>query len=244
MERKENKINLKMRRLFAKACVKYNLLNDGDKVLVALSGGKDSLALVKLMAEQKKRYKPQIEVEVVHVVMQNIPYKTDFSYIENFCRKLDVRLHILYSSFERREDSTKPYCFLCSWNRRKTIFSFAEKNGFNKVALGHHQDDILVTLLMNMFFEGSVQTMPPMLKMEYYPLSIIRPMCCIPENLIKQIATSLEFKSQEIKCPYENVTRRNDVEKLFKTIEAMNPEARYSLWRSMSNIKNSLLPRD
>lgn len=273
---------MKLTRLFRKACAEYSLLQDGDKVLVALSGGKDSLMLVKLLGEQQRIHKPRITVEAVHVIMDNIPYETDRSYIQQFCQQLKVPLTILHSSFDdttanqttaqphnhptaqshnhptaqphnpptakphnhptAQPQNRKPKCFLCSWNRRKTIFQYAEANGFTKVALGHHQDDILTTLLMNMTFEGSIQTMPPMLPMEHYPFAIIRPMCLIPEHLITAKARELQFEKQKTLCPYDTVTRRAAMADIFHTLEKMNPEARYSLWHSMTNIVPNLLP--
>lgn len=251
MRTEADKTELKIQRLFSQACADYRLLEDGDRVLVALSGGKDSLELVRLMARQMRIHKPRITVEAAHVVMDNIPYETDRTYIHEFCAELGMTLHILHSSFDDAEAASptgktahrrKTKCFLCSWNRRKTLFSFATQNGFNKIALGHHQDDILVTLLMNMTFEGSIQTMPPMLRMEHYPLSIIRPLCLVPEHLIASVASHLGFERQKVACPYEEVSRRQDMTAIYRTLEAMNPEARYSLWRSMTNIKPELLP--
>jgi len=271
----------KIQRLFHRACAEYSLLEDGDRVLVALSGGKDSLMLLRLMGKQQRIFKPHIEVEAVHVVMDNIPYETDHTYIQRFCEEVGVRLTILHSSFEPlptpsmvfippsvpplsgdrnpRRGSSPPLgerggsvsggvlrrqktpCFLCSWNRRKAIFSFAQERGFNKVALGHHQDDILTTLLMNMIYEGSIQTMPPKLKMKHYPVEIIRPLCLVPEKMIGEEAERLGFEKQKTPCPYDRQTKRKEINDLFYQLEAMNPEARYSLWNSMRNIHPDLL---
>ena len=252
-----------IKKIFHKACAEYSLLEDGDKVLVALSGGKDSLLLVKLMGQQQRIYKPRIVVEAVHVIMDNIPYETDRTYLEEFCKEAGVKLTILHSSFARngaeaptkRETSfryetqseiatktkQKTPCFLCSWNRRKAIFTYAKERGFNKVALGHHQDDILTTLLMNMMYEGSIQTMPPKLKMKHYPIEIIRPLCLTPEKRIQEEAQRLGFEKQKTPCPYDRVTKRKEVNDLLHQLEAMNPEARYSLWHSMKNIHPKLL---
>ena len=243
MSREKCSQDIKARKLFAKACAEYGLLRDGDKVLVALSGGKDSLELVRLFARQNKILKPRIQVEVVHVIMRNIPYKTDENYISSFCEELELPLHIIYTSFDDETETKKPKCFLCSWYRRKAIFNYAQQNGFNKIALGHHQDDILTTLLMNMLYEGSIQTMPPLLEMKHYPLTIIRPMCLIPESLIKEIAQIYKFKRQVTSCPYETTTKRQDVSDLFKQLEDDNSEIRFSLWKSMENIRENLLPR-
>ena len=240
---KLSKTEHKIQKLFHKACADFGLLADGDKVLVALSGGKDSMELLRLLAYQQTVYKPKISVSAIHVVMDNVPYETDLDYITEFCKNLNVELYIVHSSFEERENNKKPTCFMCSWNRRKTIFSFAAQEGYNKVALGHHQDDVLVTLLMNMLYEGSIQTMPPSLRMKFYPVTIIRPLCLVPEYMIEQVAESLNFKKQKTKCPYEKATRRNSVSELFKKLESENKEVRHSLWSSMSNINELMLPR-
>lgn len=232
----------RIRKKFNVACADYGLLADGDRVLVALSGGKDSLMLLRLMAQRARLYRPKIEVEAAHVIMDNIPYETDRSYLRQFCDDCGVKLHILHTSFDESTDHRKTKCFLCSWNRRKILFRFATDNGFNKIALGHHMDDILTTLLMNMTYEGSIQTMPPMLRMEHYPLSIIRPMCLVAESDIKEVAEREGFHKQKTVCPYDTVTKRAAINEVFHTLEQLNPEARYSLWNSMTNIKENLLP--
>lgn len=226
----------RIRKKFNKGCVDYALLEDGDRILIALSGGKDSLMLTRLLAERARIYKPRIEVEAAHVIMDNIPYETDRSYLQAFCQELGIRLHILHSSFEESTDPRKTKCFLCAWNRRKTLFSFAQQGGFNKVALGHHQDDILTTWLMNITFEGSASTMMPRLKMEHYPIEIIRPLCMVQEAWIREEAERLAFVGQKVKCPYEEATRRHDMSGIFRQLEQMNPEARHSMWQALSKI--------
>lgn len=223
----------KITRLFRRACADYHLLEDGDRVLVALSGGKDSLELVRLMAKQSKILKPRIQVAVAHVIMDNIPYETDRSYIEQFCKDLDVELHIIHSSFDESTDHRKTHCFLCSWNRRKALFRFAEDNGFNKIALGHHNDDFIVTALMNITFEGSFTSMQPLMKMQHYNLSVIRPLCLIHESMIRVVAERNGFHDQKIRCPYEHETKRTALTGIFEQLENMNPEARYSIWHAL-----------
>lgn len=223
----------RIQRKFNKGCVDYGLLEDGDRILIALSGGKDSLMLCKLLAERSRIFRPQIRVEAAHVVMDNIPYESDRSYLEQFCKDLGIPFHLLHSRFDESTDPRKTKCFLCAWNRRKTLFSFAQEEGFNKVALGHHQDDILTTWLMNITFEGNASTMLPKLKLEHYPVEIIRPLCLVQEDWIREAARELGFVGQKVKCPYEEVTRRHDISKIFKQLEQMNPEARYSMWKAM-----------
>lgn len=231
------KAEQKVLKRFNKGCVDYHLLEDGDRILIALSGGKDSQELVRLLAQRARIYKPHIEVEAAHIIMDNIPYESDRTYLQNFCEENGIRLHILHCSFDESTDPRKTRCFLCAWNRRKTLFEFAVSNGFNKIALGHHMDDILVTLLMNITFEGSHSTMQPRLSLKHYPLTIIRPLCLVHESDIKQVAEALLFNKLKTLCPYEETTRRADMQAIFQQLEQLNPEARYSLWRSYFSLK-------
>ena len=223
----------KIRRLFNKGCTEYGLLADGDKILLALSGGKDSLVMAQMMAERARIFKPSIKVEAAHVVMENIPYKTDTDYMQEFCDKYGIKLHILSTSFDETTDERKTRCFLCARYRRKILFEFACKNGFNKVALGHHQDDFLATMLMNMLYEGSFHSMLPSMPMEHYPITMIRPLCLVPESIISTYAEAEQLVRQVAPCPYEDRTRRSEMERLSQTLCNLHPEARQSMWHAL-----------
>lgn len=223
----------RIKRKFNKACVDYHLLEDGDRILVALSGGKDSLMLTRLLAERSRIFRPKIEVEAAHVVMDNIPYESDRAYLLDFCQELGIPCHILHSSFDESTDGRKTKCFLCAWNRRKALFTFAKEHGFNKVALGHHQDDIITTWLMNITFEGNAGSIQPMLQMEHYPILLIRPLCLVEEQWIREVAEAEGFHRQKVACPYEDVTRRTTMNQIFHQLQSINPEARYSMWKAM-----------
>lgn len=220
---------------FVKAFATYKLLEDGDRVMVGLSGGKDSLCLLELLAHRAQLRHPYYHVEAIHVRMENISYETSTEYLSQFCQSLGVPLHIVTTSFEVREGSKKPPCFLCSWNRRKQLFNYAQQRGCNKIALGHHQDDLIHTALMNLTFQGRFGTMPARLKMRKMPLAIIRPLCMIEEQDIKAYAELQGYQKQQKLCPYETGSHRTDIKRLYDAIEQMNPEARYSIWRALES---------
>ena len=224
----------KIRRLFNKGCTDYSLLADGDRILVGVSGGKDSLVLLEMMAMRARILKPAISVEAAYVVMDNIPYDADAEYLLCLCERLGVRLHVLHTSFDESTDRRRTKCFLCAWNRRKTLFRFAEDNGFNKVALGHHMDDFLVTYLMNITFEGAASTMQPLMVMEHYRLAVIRPLCLVHETMIRTYAEECSLVHQKAACPYESDTRRKSIAGILAQIESINPEARYSMWHAIT----------
>jgi len=227
---------------FVKAMATYHLIEDDDHILVGLSGGKDSLLLLELLAKRSRILHPRFKVEALHVRMANIHYETDSSYLQQFCDKLGVKLHVLTTSFEVINGSRKGKtpCFLCSWNRRKQMFNLAQELGCNKIALGHHQDDLLHTALMNLTFQGRFDTMPALLKMRKMPLSIIRPLCMIEEKDIKQYAELQGYQKQQKLCPYETNSHRADIKHIYDAIEQMNPEARYSMWNAL-NADNKLI---
>ncbi len=237
---------------FVKAMATYHLIEDDDHILVGLSGGKDSLLLLELLSRRSQISHPRFKVEALHVRMENIHYETDTSYLQQFCDTLGVTLHVKTTSFDTHVISSevemtakdkrrqKQPCFLCSWNRRKQMFNLAQELGCNKIALGHHQDDLLHTALMNLTFQGRFDTMPALLKMRKMPLSIIRPLCMIEENDIKNYAALKGYQKQQKLCPYETNSHRANIKEIYNAIERMNPEARYSMWNAL-NADNKLI---
>ncbi len=211
----------------------YHLIDDGDRILVALSGGKDSLCLLDLLAYRQRIFMPRFSIEAIHIRMDNIDYETDTHYLEDFCRQRNVNLHVVNTSFDASTDKRKSPCFLCSWNRRKQMFNLAQEIGCNKIALGHHMDDLIHTALMNECFQGRFDTMPVFLQMKKMPLAIIRPLCLCHESDIKAYAEQEGYEKQRKLCPYEKDSYRTDIQQIFQQMESLNPEARYSIWNAL-----------
>ena len=211
----------------------YHLIDDGDRILVALSGGKDSLCLLDLLAQRQRIFMPRFSIEAIHIRMENIAYETDTHYLEDFCRQRNVNLHVVNTSFDASTDKRKSPCFLCSWNRRKQMFNLAQEIGCNKIALGHHMDDLIHTALMNECFQGRFDTMPVFLQMKKMPLAIIRPLCLCHESDIKAYAEQEGYQKQRKLCPYEKESYRTDIQQIFHQMESLNPEARYSIWNAL-----------
>ena len=235
MRNEEQLLEHRLTRRFQKALVDYCLLDDGDKILVGLSGGKDSLCLLELLAKRSQINRPSFSVEAIHVRMDNIEYSTDTGYLESFCNNLNVPLHIVTTGFDDTIKTKKPKCFLCSWHRRKEMFNLAQALHCNKIALGHHNDDIIHTALMNLTFQGHFSTMPVKLEMKKMPLTIIRPLCLIEEKDIKRWSELRKYEKQIKQCPYEIVSHRADIRNIFNAMESMNPEARYSIWNALES---------
>ena len=231
----------RLRERFVKAFATYHLLEDDDYVLIGLSGGKDSLLLTELLAKRARIQHPRFRVEAVHVRMEDIQYETSAEYLQSFCGTLNVPLHIVTTSINSQlsivnpQLKSKPPCFLCSWNRRKQLFNLAQQLGCNKIALGHHRDDIIHTALMNLTFQGRFGTMPALLKMRKMPLSIIRPLCLIDEADISRYAELTGYQKLTKHCPYEHDTHRTTIASLYANMERINPEARFSIWRALES---------
>lgn len=250
----------------------YRLIDDGDKILIGLSGGKDSLALVKLLGQRARVRHPQFSVVALHVRMREISYETDTTYLQQFCEENGVEfvcetfgINNGFSGFngsnetpepsetletietsetpetsEARNRKQKTPCFLCSWNRRKALFTKAQELGCNKIALGHHRDDIIHTTLLNLFFQGQFATMPAKLKMRKMPITIVRPLCLIDEADLKEYAQQNDFQKQRKLCPHEHESNRTTMADLFKQIEAITPEARYNVMHAL-NVEGKLV---
>ena len=228
---------------FNKALGQYQLIDEDDHILVGLSGGKDSLLLTELLARRSKVHVPHFRVSALHVRMENIHYETDTTYLQSFCDEHDIPLHVITTSFQSNHTShfsslsshlkEKPACFLCSWQRRKQLFNLAQELGCTKIALGHHQDDIIHTALMNLTFQGHLSTMPVKLRMRKMPLTIIRPLALCLEADIRQYASEHHYEKQLKECPYEHETNRTAVVDLFRQMQQLNPEARQSIWNAL-----------
>ena len=249
LNNESRRLEHRLKERFVKAMATYHLIEDDDRILVGLSGGKDSLLLTELLANRAKIDHPRFSVEALHVRMENIQYETDTSYLQQFCDEQGVKLHLRTTRFEIGEETIKDArdarrqkqpCFLCSWMRRKEMFNLAQELGCNKIALGHHQDDMLHTALMNLTFQGRFDTMPARLRMRKMPLTIIRPLCLIEEADIKAYAEMKGYQKQKKICPYETNSHRTDIKRLYDEIEQINPEARYSIWRAL-NAENKLI---
>ena len=238
------RLQSRLTKRFHKACADYGLIADGDHVLVGLSGGKDSLALVELLGKRAQIFVPRFRLTALHVRVRERAYLSDMSALEKFCQAFGVSLIVKDTEItEKPARGEKDPCFLCAWYRRKVLFETAQELGCNKIALGHHKDDIVETLLMNLVFQGAFATMPPCLPMEKMPIQIIRPLCLIEEKDLVRYAELQAYPKQTRLCPFEKESSRAEVKQLLTTLERLNPNVRDSLWGAMQNIKPGYLPK-
>ncbi|WP_251622340.1 tRNA lysidine(34) synthetase [Odoribacter lunatus] len=243
MADKEQK--LFMREFFrktGKAIYDYGLIESGDKILVGVSGGQDSLALLEVLALRARDRKHNYQVVAAHIAVEDVSYEVDEEYIRQFCGQLGVAFVHRTIDAAVRDGSGKPACFVCSWNRRKTLFEIAKEQECNKLALGHHRDDAVESLLMSMMFNGIIASMPPRLAMFEGTFTLIRPLIYLSKEEISRYAAYRDFKEQKKLCPYERATNRDAVARIIKEMETLSPHVRSNLFAAMSNIQQEYLP--
>jgi len=222
-----------------RAIMDYKMLADGDKVGVAVSGGKDSLALLRLLLERKAFVPIKYEVIALHIDM-GFP-KSISAKLEKYFRKLKVEYQIIKSDVLKRTEKTRINCFWCSWNRRKELFIAADKLGCTKIALGHHMDDIIETILLNLFFQGEISSMAPKQELFKGKITIIRPLAYVEEYLIERFAKQAKLGHDSCICPHSLVSNRSRVGRIIRDLEKVCPDVKKNIFRSLKRIKKDYL---
>lgn len=217
----------------------YSMISKGDKIAVAVSGGKDSMALLKILKERQKFVPVKYELLAIHVDL-GFP-KSFAAKVNSFCKKLGVACHI-----EKRDELSKIKrkdinCFWCSWNRRKALFETANRLGYRKIAMGHHKDDIAQTILMNMFFQGEISAMGPNQEMFKGLLRIIRPFVYVDESLIKRYVRESKIPHINCRCPRATVSSRNKVAAVIGDMGKICPEIKTNIFNSVNRVKKDYL---
>ncbi len=226
----------------AKAINNYKMIADGDKVLAAVSGGKDSLVMLEALTAFKKFRTVDFEIEAIHIDVEDVGYLVDIGFLKEYADSLGVKIHFktIEAGFEDR--GKKAPCFVCSWHRRKSLFEFAKNNGFKKLAMGHHLDDAVETLLINMAYHGHISSLPGKLKMFNGVLYLIRPLILLTDNDTREFANIRNYTGLKQLCPFEDLTKRTTARKLLQQMESIHPEAKFNLFNSMHQIDDEYLP--
>ena len=222
-----------------KAIMDYEMLQNGDKIAVAVSGGKDSLTLLHILASRRKFVPVKYSLLAVHVDM-GYPCQHPKILAEYF-RKLGIDYHIEKIDILKGKSRKDISCFWCSWNRRKALFETAHRLNCTKLALGHHKDDIVETTLLNMFFQGEISTMCPKQELFKGKIVIIRPLAYTEEELIRRFAKNLDFPHHRCSCPNSVTSKRTKMEHIIKELEKICPEVRTNIFRSVKRIKKEYL---
>lgn len=242
MPRKTTKLKRLINRRIGRAIEDYDLISRGDKVLVAVSGGKDSLSLLSLMKDLEKRAPVDFEVSAAHIT-------TDFSCAS--CTHTDALKEVFkkegaeyfFGHASVLDEEGKTNCFWCSWNKRKKLFEIAKEAGCNKIAFGHHKDDIAETMLLNLLFKGEISVMNPRQELFSGELTLIRPLCYVDEKMLIDFAKENGFSSKVCQCPYGNTSKRKMIKDFLARLEEESPELsiKTNIFKSVSRIKEDYI---
>lgn len=232
----EKNFIMSIRKKVGKAINRYGLLGAGERVLLAMSGGKDSLVLADTIRERLKYLPIRYELCAAHVQIEGHPCRPDLGYLASFCDERGIPLHVRRISPGIDFSDRKSICFYCSWHRRKTLFMLVKELGCSRLALGHHMDDIVETLLMNMAIHGNFSTMPVKLSMFEGEFDIIRPLGLVTEKELARYVKLKGFRLDESTCPFGEQTRRAEVKQLLREMGKLSRNAKKNIFASMHNI--------
>jgi tRNA 2-thiocytidine biosynthesis protein TtcA len=238
------KLTAQLRGLVGKAIADYAMIGDGDHVMVCLSGGKDSYTLLDMLLSLKRSAPIDFKITAVNLDQKQPGFPQEV--LPNYLRELKVDFHIIeqdtYSVVKRVIPEGKTMCGLCSRLRRGALYRFAAEHGMNKVALGHHRDDIIETLFLNMFFGGKMKAMPPKLLSEDLRHIVIRPLSYVPEAMIARYATAREFPIIPCTlCGSQDNMQRQAVKKMLEGWQQQFPGRIESIFSSISDVSASQL---
>jgi tRNA 2-thiocytidine biosynthesis protein TtcA len=238
------KLQAQLRGAVGKAVADYAMIAEGDHVMVCLSGGKDSYTLLDILLSLQRSAPVSFEITAVNLDQKQPDFPAGVlpAYLED----LGVRYRIIeqntYAVVKRVIPAGKTMCGLCSRLRRGALYRFAAENGITKIALGHHRDDIVETLFLNMFFGGKLKAMPPKLLSEDRRHIVIRPLAYVAERLIARYATARDFPIIPCTlCGSQANMQRNVVKAMLREWEAQFPGRIESIFSSICNVSGSQL---
>ena len=240
----QNKLQKRLRRLAGEALTDYNMIEDGDKVMVCLSGGKDSYTMLDVLLHLQKV--APIKFEIVAVNMDQKQPGFPEHVLPAYLKELGVEYHIVekdtYSVVKELVPEGKTTCSLCSRLRRGTLYTFADEIGATKMALGHHRDDIVETFFLNMFFNGALKGMPPKLRADDGRNVVIRPLAYCHEKDIQAYSDMKEFPIIPCNlCGSQENMKRREIKAMLASWELEDPGRTDRLFRSLQNVAPSHL---
>jgi tRNA 2-thiocytidine biosynthesis protein TtcA len=231
-----------MKRLMGKALHSRDMIQDGDHVMVAVSGGKDSLSLLWLLRERLGRVPIQYKITAVHV---DPGFGADSAgRMEEFFSAHGFESRVVRGGFgplahgpENRENP----CFLCSRIRRKVLFETARELGCNKIAFGHHKDDVIETFFLNIFYGASVSTMNPVQEFFGGKLYVIRPFFMIDSDLIRRYFGSMGWEAVDLGCPTAGSSKREEIKSMLDQLYRGNRKIKGNVFHALQNVKPEYL---
>ena len=214
----------------------YSMIEEGDKIAVGVSAGKDSLTLLCAMAYLRRFYPKKFDLIAITIDM-GFEGGMDFSPVKELCEKLDVPYHIIPTEiskiiFDVRKESNP--CSLCAKMRRGALHTAAKELGCTSVALGHHFDDVVETFMLNLFFEGRLGCFSPVTYLSRVGIKLIRPMIYMPEKDVKEFTNKNVLPVVASPCPADKTTERENMKQLLHSLERENKGLRYRIFGAIT----------
>jgi tRNA 2-thiocytidine biosynthesis protein TtcA len=229
-------------RVVGRAIHDYGMIEDGDRIAVGFSGGKDSLALLWSLHERLARIPITYSCVAVYVDPGFDPSPAPL--IQQYCDRMGYSLRIVYTDYGIRghsaENRENP-CFLCARLRRKRLFELCRELGCNKLALGHNKEDVIETLFLNMCFAGEISTMVPYQPFFGGKLVVIRPLAYVEENVIKRFTQDHDVPTFSNPCPTAATSKRREIKDLLEGLYRINPKIKGNIFRAMGRVKRDYL---
>ena len=234
-----------LNRFVGKAIHRYNMISDGDRIAVGLSGGKDSLTMMWILKKRLPNILINYELFPIYI---DLGFKGDFSKpLQEYCGEIGLTLrveHTDYGILGHSPQNKENPCFLCSRLRRKRLFEVADEFGCSKLALGHNKDDIIETLFLNICYAGEISTMVPSQSFFQGKFTIIRPLAFVDENTTKRFAANRNFPNFVNPCPTAKTSKRQEIKKFLKRLYESNRKIKGNIFRAMSHVKMDYLLKD
>ncbi|MBI5559167.1 MAG: tRNA 2-thiocytidine(32) synthetase TtcA [Deltaproteobacteria bacterium] len=232
-------------RLIGQAMHTYNMLNDGDSVLVAVSGGMDSMTLAAVLNEWRKKAPITYKLTAVHLDMGFAP--GSFSRLaRQQLAKIGIEVEIESTTFgpdALNAEQGKSGCFHCARKRRSRLFSLAREKGCNKLALGHHKEDIIETFFLNLLYSGNISTMVPSQPLFNGKLTVIRPFAFLDKQQVGTMAEAFNLQAVENPCPLAGTSKRERVRKILSVLTNEDAQIKGNIFSALSNVRNEYLLR-
>ncbi len=213
----------------------YNMISEGDRIAVGVSGGKDSICLLTALAHMRRFFPCSYDIEAITVSLGFDG--CDYSAMEEYCRKLSVRYTVVDTSigeiiFDRRKEENP--CSLCAKMRKGALNNAAEELGCNKVALGHNKDDVIETFIMSLIYEGRISCFSPVSFLERKKLYSIRPLIYVSEYETRSFVKSLGIEPIKNPCPADGNTKRQEIKELIKNLSKTYPNLNGNIFGAVS----------
>jgi tRNA 2-thiocytidine biosynthesis protein TtcA len=222
---------------------RFRMIDPGDRLLIGVSGGKDSLALCVALSERVAWVPSRYECRALIIDWKEQPADpVQLSRVQEFLQRLKIPCDVVATSFYAMSGDKPFNCYICSRNRKRILFREAEKRGISKIALGHHRDDIIETTLMNLFYRGEFSTMMPVQNFFGGRMQIIRPMCEVDEKDIDRLSRVVELPVFSVDCPRKDQNHRQLFKDIIRRVRRVNRHVKENLYNAPWRINPEYLP--